>query len=137
MNLNLSGLPHPITLRPAEPLTDEDLMRFSEENRPYKIERNNKGEVTIMTPVGGIGSTHEAWVSSSLVQWNELSGTGVAFVSNAGFNLPDGSCLSPDAAWLSLARWNALLPEQQAGYPPLCPEFIIDDSLPHGLTPSP
>ena len=42
---------------------------------------------------------------------------------------------SPDAAWLSLEKWNALSPEDQERYAPVCPEFIIElrspfDSLP-------
>ena len=41
----------PITLRPCVPVTDEQLMHFSERNRPYRIERNKQGEITIMTPV--------------------------------------------------------------------------------------
>jgi Uma2 family endonuclease len=126
MSLNLTSLVPPISLRPAATLTDEELMRFSEDNKPYKIERNKYGEIIIMTPVGGIGSTHEVYVASSLFHWNETSGAGIAFGSNAGFNLPDGSCLSPDAAWLALDRWNALTHQQQAGYPPLCPDFILE-----------
>jgi Uma2 family endonuclease len=126
MSLNLTSLVPPISLRPSATLTDEELMRFSEENKPYRIERNKHGEIIIMTPVGGIGSTHEAYVDSTLFQWNEIAQTGLAFISNAGFNLADGSCLSPDAAWLERGRWDALTPEQQAGYPPLCPDFIIE-----------
>jgi Uma2 family endonuclease len=126
MSLNLTSLVPPISLRPSATLTDEELMRFSEDNKPYKIERNKYGEIIIMTPVGGIGSTHEAYVAYALLHWNETTGAGLAFISNAGFNLPDGSCLSPDAAWLALDRWNALTHQQQAGYPPLCPDFIIE-----------
>ena len=123
---NLTGLPLPLSIRPAGPLSDEELMRFSETNKPYKIERNKEGDLTVMTPVGGRGGTHEFYIASSLFNWIEQSGTGVGFGSNTGFNLPDGSCLSPDAAWLSLPRWNALTPQQQIGFPPLCPEFVIE-----------
>jgi Uma2 family endonuclease len=126
MSLNLTSLVPPISLRPSATLTDEELMRFSEENKPYKIERNRHGDIIIMTPVGGIGSTHEAYVAYCLLHWNETIGAGLAFISNAGFNLPDRSCLSPDAAWLARDRWDALTPKQQAGYPPLCPDFIIE-----------
>ncbi|HEV2645402.1 MAG TPA: Uma2 family endonuclease [Acidobacteriaceae bacterium] len=126
MSLNLASLAPPISLRPSVTLTDEELMRLSEDNKPYKIERSRHGEIIVMTPVGGVGSTHEAYVASSLFQWNETVETGIAFGSNAGFNLPDGSCLSPDAAWLARHRWEALTPPQQAGYPPLCPDFIIE-----------
>jgi Uma2 family endonuclease len=126
MTLDLSSLAAPVLIRPAVPLTDEELIHFSEVNKPYRFERNKYGEIVMMTPVGGIGGTHEGWVFSSLINWNETAQTGIAFGPNTGFNLPDGSCLSPDAAWVSLARWNALTPEEQAGFPPLCPEFLIE-----------
>jgi hypothetical protein len=66
MPLNLDSLAPPISLHPAVALTDEELMRFSNDNKPYKIERNSRGEITIITPVGGIGSTHEEYVSAEL-----------------------------------------------------------------------
>jgi Uma2 family endonuclease len=126
MSLNLTSLVPPISLRPAASLTDEELMRFSEENKPYKIERNKYGDITIQSHTGGISSLHQAHIAYALYNWNETSGTGIVFSTNAGFNLPDGSCLSPDASWLALDRWNALTRAQQAGYPPLCPDFIIE-----------
>lgn len=126
MTLDLSSLAPPVLIRPSVPLTDEELIRFSEVNKPYRFERNRYGEIVMMTPAGGIGGTHEARVFSSLFNWNEEVQTGIAFNPNTGFNLPDGSCLSPDAAWLSLARWNSLTPAEQAGFPPLCPEFLIE-----------
>jgi Uma2 family endonuclease len=126
MPIDLLELPMPVVLRLESPISDEELMRFSERNKPFKVERNKEGELVIMTPVGGIGSTHEAYVAYQLLDWNESVQRGVAFISNAGFNLPDGSCLSPDASWLALNRWNALTHEQQVGYPPLCPDFLIE-----------
>lgn len=126
LTLDLSSLAAPVLIRPAVPLTDEELIRFSEVNKPYRFERNKYGEIVMMTPVNGIGGTHEAYVGWSLYQWNETAKTGNVFLANTGFNLSDGSCLSPDAAWVSLARWNALTPEQQASFPPLCPEFLIE-----------
>ena len=126
MPINLHCFATPITLRGAVPLTDEELMRFSEGSKPYKIERDKHGDILIMTSVGGIGSRHEAYVANVLFNWTEKTGAGIAFISNAGFNLRDGSCLSPDAAWLALDRWNALTPAEQAGYPPLCPDFLIE-----------
>lgn len=124
--LNLLDLSFPLTVRPSAPLCDDDLLRFSERNKPYKIERNKEGDLVIMTPIGGMGGTHEFHVTASFAAWVERDGTGIGFSPNTGFNLPDGSCLAPDAAWLSLPRWNALTPKQQAGYPPLCPEFVIE-----------
>ncbi len=124
--INLLDLAWPLTLRPSAPLSDEALMRFSERNKPYKIERNKEGELTIMTPVGGIGSTHEMYVAARLYDWAETNATGISFSPSAGFALPDGSCLSPDAAWISLTRWNTLTLKQQTGFPPLCPDFLVE-----------
>jgi len=116
----------PIVLRPSGPVSDQELMRFSAQNAPFKIERNKEGALTIMTPVGGIGSTHEMYVAGKVFNWAEETSAGIAFSPNGGFNLADGSCLSPDAAWISLERWNTLTSEQQAGFPPLCPDFLIE-----------
>ncbi len=125
-HIDLLDLAMPVVLRSRTPVSDEELMRFSEQNKPWRIERNKDGELTIMTPVGGIGGTHEKYITMKFGIWTEENGTGIDFSPNTGFNLPDGSCLSPDAAWISLSRWNALTPEQQEGFPPLCPDFIIE-----------
>ena len=40
--------------------------------------------------------------------------------------MPNGGDRSPDAAWVSLARWQALRPEEQEKFPPICPDFVIE-----------
>jgi Uma2 family endonuclease len=107
-------------------LSDDELIVFSRKNKPYRIEKNRNGDITIMTPVGGLGSEWEAFVISELNYWNRDYGKGRVFSSNAGFNLPDGSTLSPDASWVSESRWKMLTHEQKEKYPPLCPEFIVE-----------
>ena len=121
----LAGLLLPVTLRPSAPMDDDERLVFSQKNEPYRIERNARGELEIMTPVGGDGSRCEALVIAELTLWTEVNG-GVCFSSNGGFSLRDGSVLSPDASWLSEARWNALTDDQRRSFPPLCPEFIIE-----------
>ena len=79
-----------------------------------------------MTPVGGIGGTHEFYVTASFATWVEQDGTGIGFSPNTGFNLPDGSCLAPDAAWIPLHRWDALTLRQREGFLPFCPDFLIE-----------
>jgi Uma2 family endonuclease len=126
MTLNVDSLASPISLRPSVTLTDEELMRFSADNQGYKIERTKSGDITIMSPVGGIGSSHEGYVYGEFYVWAKQVGTGKAFSPSAGFNLADGSCLSPDVSWMALARWNSLTRKQQTGFPPLCPDFLIE-----------
>jgi Uma2 family endonuclease len=125
MEWSLTGLPLPIVLRPPSPLTDDELMAFSRKNRPFRIEKNAKGEIEIMTPVGGDGSRWEALAIRELGYWSQENG-GETFSSNGGFNLPDGSMLSPDASWVSAKRWKSLTPKQRRSFPPICPDFLIE-----------
>jgi Uma2 family endonuclease len=107
--IDLLDLELPIVLRPSAHVSDDDLLRFSEQNRPYRIERNRDGEITIMTPVNYRGGTYEGFMPA-----------------NVGFKLPDGSCLAPDAAWLTKEHEDALTPEEQDSFPPVCPDFLIE-----------
>ena len=87
----------PARLRPPVPLSDDELIAFSEANKPCKVERLASGEILVMTPSGYRNNRREAYVVHELFAWAEAHGRGEAFSSNAGFNLPDGSTLSPDA----------------------------------------
>ncbi len=126
MEWSLTGLPLPIVLRPPSPLTDDELIAFSRKNKPYRIEKNIKGELVIMTPVGRSGGQREGKVFYQLENWAKLGGRGECDGSNTGWNLPDGSTLSPDASWTSTERIAAFSADEQERYLPLCPEFIVE-----------
>jgi Uma2 family endonuclease len=121
----LRGLPLPITIRSSTILSDDELLEFSRRNDLYRIERSATGELTIMTPVGGDGGRWETVVIQELGSWSKANG-GVCFSSSTGFSLADGSMLSPDASWISAARWNGLSKADRRRYPPLCPDFIVE-----------
>jgi Uma2 family endonuclease len=44
--------------------------------------------------------------------------------------------LSPDASLLRLEQWQALSVEQRRGFPPLCPELVIELASTSGASPS-
>ena len=48
------------------------------------------------------------------------------FDSSAGFLLPDGSVRSPDASVLRLERWQTLSKAERDGFPPLCPDLVVE-----------
>ena len=48
------------------------------------------------------------------------------FDSSTGFLLPDGSVRSPDAAVVTLDRWNELSELEQRAFPPLCPDLVVE-----------
>ena len=50
--------------------------------------------------------------------------------TKAGFRLPDGSVLSPDASLVQLDRWQALTPQERCGFVPLCPDLVVELASP-------
>jgi Uma2 family endonuclease len=126
MNRAIQDVALPARLRPSARMTDEELMAFSEANRPCKVERLASGEILVMTPGGYRNNHREAYVVHELFAWAEADGRGEAFSSNAGFNLADGSTLSPDAGWVALDRLRALSESQQERYLPFAPDFVVE-----------
>jgi Uma2 family endonuclease len=126
MNLSISALSMPIRLRPETPMSDEEFMAFSDENRPYRMEREPNGEILVMTPTGSKTDLLNGRIFEALSVWARDDGRGVAFGPSGGFTLPNGAVRSPDAAWVSNRNWNALSEVQQEGFAPLCPEFVIE-----------
>lgn len=116
-------------------MSDEDLMRFCAANEALRVERDANGEILVMALAGSKTSKLNARIARLLDEWAEKDDRGVAFDSNGGFTLPDGSMRAADAAWVALPRWKALSDADQSRYAPLCPDFVIElrspsDSLP-------
>jgi Uma2 family endonuclease len=108
------------------PITDEQFFEFCQINRDLHIERNQFGEISIMRPTGSETGNREGNIFGQLWLWSEQDGTGITFSSSTGFILSTGAERSPDASWIKLERWNALSPEQQQKFAPICPDFVIE-----------
>ena len=115
-----------LNLSPAIQLRDDDFFKLCQANRDLKLERTAKGELVVMSPTGGEGGKREADLIIDLGLWNRQTGLGIVFSSSTGFKLPNGADRSPDAAWVSQARWQALTEDQRRKFPPLAPDFIIE-----------
>ncbi|NET55616.1 MAG: Uma2 family endonuclease [Symploca sp. SIO2E6] len=107
-------------------LTHEQFYELSMVNKDIAMERSPQGELIIISPVGGESGRKEANYIIDLGIWNRQTGLGVVFSSSTVFKLPQGGDRSPDAAWVKLERWNSLTKEQQAKFPPICPDFVIE-----------
>jgi Uma2 family endonuclease len=107
-------------------MTDEQFFQLCQDNRDLRFERNTNGEIVIMPPTGGETSNRNAGITAQLWLWNMKFKLGKIFDSSGGFKLPNGSDRSPDAAWIPMAKWNALTPEQKTRFLPLAPDFVIE-----------
>lgn len=108
------------------PITDEQFYQLCIANRELKLERTAKGELIIMPPTGGGTSKRNSDMNLDLGLWNRQTKLGITFDSSGGFKLPNGADRSPDAAWIPLAKWELLTPEQQEKFLPICPDFVIE-----------
>jgi Uma2 family endonuclease len=115
-----------LNLNPIIKLTDDQFFQLCQENENIRLERTAKGELIIMSPAGGETSSSNAGLTAQIWIWNDQNKLGKVFDSSGGFKLPNGANRAPDAAWVKLERWNALTPEQQKKFPPLCPDFVVE-----------
>ena len=107
-------------------LTDEQFFNLCKVNENWNLERTAKGELVIMPPVGGESGQREADLITDLNIWNRQVQLGVVFSSSTIFSLPNGGDRSPDVAWIKSGRWDNLTAKQKQGFPPICPDFVIE-----------
>ena len=115
-----------ISLESVIDLTDEQFFQLCRKNSDLRFERNAQGDLTVMAPEGGETGMRSASITTDLGIWNRRTRLGFAFGSSTGFKLPNGSDRSPDASWILKERWEALTPEQQSKFAPICPDFVIE-----------
>jgi Uma2 family endonuclease len=107
-------------------LTDEDFFEFCQLNPELRMECTAEGDLIILPPTGGETEGRNFALIGIFYAWAIADGTGQGFDSSTVFSLPNGAKRSPDLAWVKFARWNALTDKERRGFPPLCPDFVIE-----------
>lgn len=107
-------------------LTEEQFYRLCEDNPELRLELTARGELIVMSPTGSKTGLRNSRLNTQLGEWAQKHGGGVTFDSSTGFALPNGAKRSPDASWLPKERWDALSAEEQEGFAPLCPDFVVE-----------
>ncbi|NEP00735.1 MAG: Uma2 family endonuclease [Symploca sp. SIO2E9] len=115
-----------LNLEPITTLTREQFSQLCQANPDLQLERSPNGELIIVTPIGGEGGSQEANLIGDVIIWNRQTNLGVVFSSQTVFSLPGGGDRSPDVAWVQRQRWQGLTQEQREGFPPICPDFVIE-----------
>jgi Uma2 family endonuclease len=115
-----------LQLPPVLKLTDEQFEQLAAANQDLQLELTAKGELIIMPPTGGETGDRNFELDGQLWYWNRQTRLGKAFDSSTGFRLPKGGTRSPDVAWVSMERWEALTPAQRKKFLPLCPDFAVE-----------
>lgn len=108
-------------------LSNEEFEQIVQANPDWKFEQTTEGELVVVAPTGGTSGRGNLGLSAQFGTWvRQNLELGEGFDSSTLFVLPNGAKRSPDASWVRRDRWDALTQKQQDGYPPLCPDFVVE-----------
>jgi Uma2 family endonuclease len=115
---------HTVTLH--WPLSDDQFARLCALNPEMRFEYTSTGDLIIMPPTGGDTGHTNANLTTDFTIWSRQDASGLIFDSSTLFILPNGAKRSPDVSWIRRDRWEALPPEDRRGFPPICPDFVLE-----------
>ncbi|QUS59953.1 Uma2 family endonuclease [Synechocystis sp. PCC 7338] len=115
-----------LDLQPIVSLDRGQFYQLCQNNPDLILERDPEGKLIIMSPVGGESGAQEASLIFKVSLWNHQNQLGIVFSSSTIFSLPQGGDRSPDVAWISRNNWEKLAPAEREGFPPICPDFVIE-----------
>jgi Uma2 family endonuclease len=126
--MTLRDLPLPVTIRPARPLKDEELLKFCAENDGLEIESDADGSITLMTPAKFKTSRLNQRLAAELSTWARQAGRGTVCGPDLGIRFEDLVLRAPDVAWLSDESCNQAEEQERSdpGFLHFCPEFIAE-----------
>ena len=114
-------LPRSLTFTPSQ------FAEVCAANPEAVLELAADGTLIEMTPTGGSTGARNSRLVAQLENWAVAADLGwIVFDSSTGFLLPDGSVRSPDASVVRLERWQALSEAERDGFPPLCPDLVVE-----------
>jgi Uma2 family endonuclease len=123
---NAGFAPLVLQFGPFIAIDDEQFFEFCQANRDIRIERNSEGEVIIMPPTGWETGKRNAEIIIQLGIWAKRDGRGTSVDSSAGYKLPNGAIVSPDASWISNERLAKIAPAKRVKFLPLAPDFVVE-----------
>jgi Uma2 family endonuclease len=107
-------------------LTEEQFFQLCQENDAIKLERDADGMIIIQEPTGSYTGLYNLGLTAQLYIWNSSRKLGVTFDSNTGFTLPNKAVRSPDGAFITTERWEALPKSDRLKFAHICPDFAIE-----------
>lgn len=107
-------------------LNDREFFEFCQLNRDLRIERTREGDVIVMPPTGSKTGIRDFALTGQFFMWVQHDRSGKGFGSSTGFKLPNEATRSPDLAWIRNERWDALSEDEQEGFAPICPDFVLE-----------
>ena len=121
LRLNLSAL----GIDAGAPDFAERFFRMACDNELYDLEYSAKGELIVMPGTGHDGNEGEQGVNAPLFFWG-IDNPGRTYSQMVQFQIPSGAVYSPDAAWITQERYDALWEGEYASTIPGAPDFVVE-----------
>jgi Uma2 family endonuclease len=115
-----------LNLNSISNLSRSQFRQIAIDNPDMKLERNKAGNLIVIAPTGGETGNWNSELNIEIGLWSRTNKIGKTCDSSTGFELPEGGDRSPDVAWITLDRWEALTPEERRGFLPLCPDLVVE-----------
>lgn len=110
-----------------EGLSKEQFKHIAMRYPELQMEREPNGNINIMAPIKGGSGIRENKLNRRIGNWCEQHLGGETFSPSTGFDLPDGSTRSPDAAWVNQEKMDSLTGAQiENEFIPVVPDFIVE-----------
>jgi len=114
------SLPRTLSLTPSQ------FAEVCAANPEAVLELDADGTLIEMTPTGGTTGARNTCLLAQLQNWARSCGSFRVFDSSTGFLLPDTSIRRPDASLVRQERWQTLSEAERDGFPPLCPDLVVE-----------
>lgn len=106
--------------------TPETFEAFCLVNPGLRCELDPHGRIVLMSPTNSNAGHKNLLVSAQVYLWLKRNRDFIGFDSSTGFTLPNDSVRSPDTTVLRRADWDALTADEQNGFAPALPVFVIE-----------
>ncbi|QHV96160.1 Uma2 family endonuclease [Spirosoma endbachense] len=116
------------TLHPPryQKFDDDFFFALCQVNETTRLERDAHGNIIFIPLARTETGRYNADLSGEIWNWNRRNKLGYTFDSSTGFKLANSAVRSPDVAWVSLDRWEAIPESDRQGFAPLCPDFVVE-----------
>ena len=115
----------PFVMRPARPMTDDELQRFCERQEVLHVEREPNGDLDVRLIGGLTAAAVGGDVLCELHVWSKDSKMGQV-LSNVGYFLADGSMRGPRISWIPEAQLAEHKARFEDGFINGAPAFVVE-----------
>lgn len=114
-------------------MTPDEFWQFCADNDKLPAELTKDGDVLIMAPTGFETNDRNIEIIFQMRSWAKRNNLGIVTGPDAGFILPSGAVLAPDAAWTLKSRVDVFDKATRERFLPICPDFVVELQSPSNV----